>query len=182
MFKLVKTACAFTMALLLNVLPADAQARDVPVDNSFKSYMSYRAITNTASDQYAFQQQCVTDHNGLRVYNGRYCIAVGTYYTNEVGVNIDVVMQNGTVIPCVTGDIKSDTHTDVTNRQIPVNGNVVEFIVDTAVLPNSVRVSGDVSAIPGFDGEIAYLDVHSDSIVLTTYMTEDLVFTTFVTE
>ena len=35
-----------------------------------------------------------------------------------------------------------------------MNGAVVEFIVDTPVLPSDVRSMGDVSYINGFAGEI----------------------------
>lgn len=160
----IRIACILCSALSLALMPfihTNAQAYDVPTNNAFKAYMSYLAIKDTSSKQYAMQQTSTTDQNGLRVYNGRYCIAVGTYYAKEVGVNIDVTLEDGTVLKCVTGDIKQDVHTDSMNRQVPVNGNVVEFIIDPAVLNPEVKSAGDVSEIPGFSGEIIGMDVHA---------------------
>lgn len=59
----------------------DTGLRLPPLDTSFKSYMDYRTITSTTSDQYALQKQAYTDEFGLRKVGGFYCIALGTYYT-----------------------------------------------------------------------------------------------------
>ncbi len=177
--KILYGLCILAASLMCRALPVHAQQLDVPDNNEMKTYMSYKAITSTSSDQYKLQQQCVTDEQGFRVYDGRYCIALGTYYTDDIGVNVDVVLTNGTVIPCVTGDIKSDAHTDSTRRQIPSNGNVVEFIVDTSVMSQDVLHSGDISNISGFAGEISHLDIHSDSIVMSTYDSDVAVFVTY---
>lgn len=157
--KKINSFVAALCCALLIPMTVDAKTYDVPTNNSFKTYMSYKAIKNQSSAQYALQQKCTTTEEGFRVYEGRYTIALGTYYTKSVGTYVDVYLVDGTVIPCIVGDIKSDAHTDSTNRQIPVNGNVVEFIVDTDVMDSSVLASGDISTIPGFSGEIAYLEL-----------------------
>ncbi|MBR4315031.1 MAG: hypothetical protein IKP66_09000, partial [Lachnospiraceae bacterium] len=61
---------------------------------------------------------------------GRYCIAVGSFYTTQIGQKIDLVLTNGTVIKCILGDCKSDEHTDETHRYHAIDGSVAEFIVD----------------------------------------------------
>lgn len=117
---------------------------DTPPDNSFKSYMDYRTITDTTSKQYELQKQADTDWCGMRMIDEKYCVAVGSYYSTTVGQAVDIIMQNGNVIHCIVADLKQDIHTDVTNRQNP-NGSVVEFLVDTDMLHRSIQKMGDIS-------------------------------------
>lgn len=148
---------------LSNPFTVQAQTYDVPDNNAFKSYMSYTTITSQSSKQYKLQLQCTTSAEGFRMYGDRYAIALGTYYTETVGTLVDVYLENGTVIPCIVGDIKANKDTDITNKQVPQNGNVVEFIVDTNVMSEDILRSGNVSNISGFEGEIAYLEIINDS-------------------
>lgn len=130
------------------------------MDTDFKSYMDYRCITDTHSAQYRLQQHAETDENGLRTYNGRYMIAVGTYY-GEVGDNLTVTLDTGVSFDCVIGDIKADSTTDETNRYHPMaddKGNLIEFIVDTKELPRSVRWMGTVSALDDFAGNVEKIE------------------------
>ena len=126
----------------------------VPSSSSFKSYMSYRAITNKSSKQYKLQQKAKTNSKGIRTVNGRYCIAMGSYYATNIGTKIDLVMKNGKVIKCILADQKADRDTDSTNRYTS-DGSIVEFIVDTGKLPRMVKLMGDVSyAYDSFRGKI----------------------------
>ena len=43
------------------------------VNTDFKTYMDYRAITNTDSVQYALQQEAYTDSQGIRRIDGDVC-------------------------------------------------------------------------------------------------------------
>lgn len=115
-----------------------------PPHNSFKSYMPYTAITNRASKQYKLQQRAYTGNYGIRMVDGRYCLAVGSYYTTKIGTYIDLVLVNGTIIKCLLADCKANAHTDVTNRQNP-NGSITEFIVDSKRLSKKVKQMGDIS-------------------------------------
>lgn len=104
-------------------------------DTSMITYMDYRAITSTVSDQYKLQSQAYTDSNtGIRMVNGRYCIAIGSYYTTTVGTYIDVYLSNGSMIPCIVADCKADVDTDTNNHQIDNAGGIIEFVVDTDIL------------------------------------------------
>lgn len=125
--------------------------------------MDYRTLSDKTSLQYDLQQQAYTDSlTGIRMVNNRYLIAVGSYYTTEIGSYIDVIMNNGTVIQCVLGDVKNDNHTDLTNRQNP-NGSVVEFIVDINTLNSVVKQQGDISYVnEDFEGEIDCIYVYYD--------------------
>ena len=82
------------------------------------------------------------DHGCLQMVDGRYCVAVGSYFcykegTTPVGQYLDVILEDGTVIPCISGDWKADIHTN--QNAIPsigaaahshhaVDNSVVEFI------------------------------------------------------
>lgn len=130
-------------------------------DTSFKSYMSYKCITNKASKQYKLQQDAWTDKNGLRRYNSYYMVALGSFYADNVGDMVRITLDNGASFVAIVGDLKADCHTDSTNRYYPMrNGckNVVEFIVDTSELDSSVRRSGDISTLNYFKGNISSIE------------------------
>lgn len=132
-------------------------SRNVPKNNSRKTYMDYRKITNTSSKQYKLQQNkdCYTTDTGLRKVNEYYCIAVGTHYSNNIGDKLIIYMENGESFKAIVADIKDDKHTDETNRQHRKDGSVIEFVVDTKKLPELVRKMGDISYMnETFKGEI----------------------------
>ena len=133
-------------------------SRNVPKNSSRKTYMDYRKITDTSSKQYKLQQNkdCYTTDTGLRKVNEYYCIAVGTYYSKNIGDKLIVHMENGESFKAIVADIKDDKHTDETNRQHKKDGSVIEFVVDTRKLPELVRKMGDISYMDEkiFKGEI----------------------------
>ena len=106
--------------------------------------MSYKSITSKSSDQYKMQQIAYTGNYGIRQVNGRYCIAVGSAYTTKIGQYIDLVLEDGTIIPCILADCKADIHTD-SNNICTSDGSLAEFIVDTIALSKTVRYTGDIS-------------------------------------
>ena len=116
---------------------------DVPY-NRIKSYMSYKNITNKSSDQYKLQQIAYTGTYGIRQVNGRFCVAVGSAYTTQIGQYIDLVLEDGTIIPCILGDCKADEHTDSRNI-LTSDGSLAEFVVDVPSLSKTVRYTGDIS-------------------------------------
>lgn len=120
---------------------------DIPSYSGFKSYMGYKSF-NTSSNQYRLQQEATTDtETGLRMINDRYIVAVGSGVGTYIGQYFDLVLENGTVIPCVMGDQKADCHTDGSNL-ITVHSNCCsEFIVDTSMLNETAKQMGDISYI-----------------------------------
>lgn len=118
----------------------------LPHHKDFKSYMGYKAITNKSSQQYQLQQLAYTDENGLRKINGRYCVAIGSHWDVDMGENFDLILENGTIIPCIKADAKADRDTDSSNIYT-ANGCCSEFIVDTANLDKSAKTSGNISSI-----------------------------------
>lgn len=114
------------------------------VGDKRKSYMDYRAITSKSSPQYKLQHKhAYTDDTGIRMVDGRYCIALGSHYTHKIGQYVDLVLANGTVIECIIGDQKDDRDTNASHT-IAHDGSATEFIVETGSLPRRVRRMGDI--------------------------------------
>lgn len=115
-----------------------------------KSYMDYRTITLKSSQQYKLQKKFATTdkRTGVRKINNRYCIALGRYYTHEIGQYVDLILKDDTVIPCIIADAKDDKHT-TDHHSIGLDGGVAEFIVDTKKLPKLAKRTGDISYASG---------------------------------
>ena len=131
---------------------------NVPSGKLFKSYMDARHITNKNSQQYRLKSEYVLDETGIYKVNNRFCCAIGSYYTTQIGTYFDIVMKNGEIIPCILADCKADEHTIS-------NDSIVEFVVDTSTLipniSNRWGNTGDVSTLGGiFDGEISYIRIY----------------------
>ena len=120
--------------------------------SSFKSYMDYRALTDTSSTQYEMQQRAYTDDNGLRKIDEHFCVAMGTYY-GELGDILRIETDEGATWTVILSDIKSDVHTDSTHRYTTANHCMMEFIVDTDAMNYEIKQSGTVNAL-GFQGKI----------------------------
>ena len=135
--------------------------KDVPQNNSFKSYMDADTITSRNTDQYKLKAKYIIDEQtGIWTVDERYCIAVGSYYTQSVGTYIDIVMENGSTLHCILGECKRNRDTDHTNRQNH-NGSVVEFIVNISSMPSMVRKMGNCSyACEEMKGEIKSIIVY----------------------
>ena len=116
-----------------------------PITSGFKSYMPYTAITSKSSPQYKLQQIAYTGTYGIRQYDNRYCVAIGTAFNADVGTYFDLILANGTVIPCIVADIKADRHTDSNNMITIANGCLTEFIVDSSTLNRNAKRIGDIS-------------------------------------
>lgn len=140
--------------------PARYTDCDVPSNNTIKSYMDYRLITLKSSRQYELQKSLAyTNEQGLRMVNGRYCIALGSYYTTTIGQYVDVELENGKIICGILADCKADKDTDSTNR-IHSDGSVVEFVIDIEELNCTIRKLGDISHLNGWNSKVANIKVY----------------------
>ena len=123
---------------------------DIPKYEGFKSWMSYKAITNRSSKQYKLQQIASTGYAGIRTVNNRYCVAIGTAFDASIGTYIDLILEDGFVIPCIVADIKSPKHTD-TNNVFTITGKTkkticcTEFVIDPEKLNVNAMESGNIS-------------------------------------
>lgn len=155
-----KTGYAYVSSKYFSDSPASYESKYISGDRR-KSFMSYRAITSTGSKQYKLQLSAYTGNYGVRMYKGRYMIAVGSGISRTIGQFVDVVLENGTVIPCVLGDAKQDRHTN-SNHTIGLDGGAVEFIVDTGSISRAVSSSGDMSdACDAWNSDVVEIRVYS---------------------
>lgn len=130
-----------------------------------KSYMSWRTITATYSNQYKLQRYAYTGSNGIRMVNGRYCIAIGQAYGATVGTHVDATLENGKVLPCVVGDAKAYCDTQGGAGWCGADGGYVEFIVETSALPRSVRRSGSLSSASGLGSPVVRITVYPTRVI-----------------
>ena len=111
------------------------------------SYMDWRTITDPDSEQWALQQFCYTDPTtGIRMCNGRYCIALGQEHTDRKGQYVDVTLSNGIILQCIVADCKRYCDTQGGYGVIGADGGVVEFVVDEDYLPEDVILMGSNEA------------------------------------
>ncbi len=133
-----------TMENANNHIPATFTDKGVYGDIR-KSYMDYKCITDSTSPQYKLQRLYgATNNFGIRTVNNRLCIALGSFYTHNVGQYVDLILADDTVLHCIIGDQKKniDTHN---NNSIGNDGGVAEFVVQTSALSPEVRRMGDIS-------------------------------------
>lgn len=126
-------------------VPAEYMETSIPKYPGMKTYMSYRAITSTASKQYKLQQSAYTGFAGIRLVEDRYCVALGTGTGATVGDYGEIELENGTVLPVIVGDIKANIHTDASNIFTVHSNCCSEFLVDMNHLDSTVKKLGDVS-------------------------------------
>lgn len=160
--KLTSVIVAVAILMASSTTTNAATTYDAPSNSEFKSYMDHDAITNKTSAQYALKPMCTTTENGLRIYNGRYCIAIGTGYNAPVGTYVDVALDTGVVLQCVVADIKADCDTYSNNLQDKNNNSVVEFVVDSDLVKKSTNRSGSISTLEHFGGGVESITVYSD--------------------
>ncbi len=199
MKKSIKTTIA-TILLIFNAISVSAAVKPVytelgvptGVDTSFKTYMDYRCVTSTASDQYkVIHTYGWSDGNGFMRANGErdlgiaddyYLIALGSYYGTTMGTKYRITTNTGNVFYGMLADAKADIHTNNTN-QYAANRDVVEFLVDTRNLRKDVRRMGSANVYSPLSGSISkieridFVEVEPESFVelRERYLSEPLV-------
>lgn len=131
------------------------ELKDVP-SNMFCA-MDYRKITNTASDQYKIQQKCVNNEYGIRMYDRYHMVALGSYFTRDLGDTYHVTLENGYEFDIMLGDYKDDGSTPCYGHPcVNYDGkscmNVIEFIIDDQAVPIEVMNAGTFSILEEFGG------------------------------
>ena len=136
---------------------------------NFYMYMDYRSLTNTSSKQYQLQYDgsCWIDNDGFRRHGNDYMVAVGTVY-GEVGDRLRIWTDMGNCYDCIVGDCKGSDAIwyDDSHSWYHICGdgkkNVIEFIVDTDLLPYEVRVSGSCGEMDYLAGNIVKIERYGD--------------------
>jgi hypothetical protein len=145
-------------------LPAAGRYLLPSVDTQFKAYMDYRTITDKKSPQWRLRELAYTDDYGFRRIVNDYVVALGTYYSKEVGERFRITLDTGVSFTVITGDIKDPAHTDEKNMYTPIKsgknaaGCVVEFIVDTEKLDDNAERLGTISYFNIFEGNIKSIE------------------------
>lgn len=124
------------------------------VNGSFKAYMDYRCISDTCSKQYKLQQKAYTDKNGLRKVGNDYCVALGTGFSSKIGTRFEITLSSGNTFTVILADVKSNRHTDDSNKYCLTNNSIVEFVVDTYSLNSNIKLRGSVGALSSFEGSV----------------------------
>ena len=107
--------------------------------------------------QYALQQEAYTDSLGIRRIDGDVCVALGTAYAEGCGERFEITLDSGNTFTAIVGDIKADCHTDPSNRYVELwegHGDMVEFIVETEKLDDTVRIMGSVGEYEKYSGSV----------------------------
>lgn len=116
----------------------DPSSGEIAIDYGGRSncytYMGWQMITAPDSAQYKLREAAGMnfDDEGFGIIAGRYVIACTTTF-GSVGDYIDFFLADGTVLPCVIGDIKSESDANWTpyGHATGANGlSVIEFVVD----------------------------------------------------
>jgi hypothetical protein len=144
--------------------PINYRIYNVPYAKN-KTWMPYTAITSRGSKQYKLQQKAYTSDYGIRMVNGRYCVAIGSHFECKIGQYFDLILANGEVIPCIMADAKSNKHTDSANI-ITISTNCLsEFIVDKNALNRNAKRDGDISSCcPEWESTVKQVKVYGKVI------------------
>jgi hypothetical protein len=164
------TTLIITTSLFIpaSALTAKYTSLGVPSGNtSFKTWMSYKAVTSTRSPQYKFIHKWgwrddqgfmrCSGERDLGITDDYYLIALGSYYGRTIGTKYKITTDTGRVFYGALADMKADRHTNATH-QFARNRDVVEFLVDTPYLNREVRRAGNANVYMPLNGKIAKIE------------------------
>lgn len=120
--------------------------------NGFKTWMPHTTLSTTSPNRKLLSKVGYTDKNGLWKIDDMYCVALGSYYSDQLGDIFEIELSSGNKFKAISVDHKADIHTDSTNRVTKGSGCVVEFIVNKNKLNDKIKVSGNVGILPEFAG------------------------------
>lgn len=130
---------------------------DLREQSTWKPYERYWKINKKDSAQYKLQQKAYTGDYGIRMVDGRYCVALGTGWATKIGTKLDIYMDTGEIIPVILGDAKRDEHCDPSHRIAQEKREVIEFIVDETKIPDKVKGCGNFDCL--FPGRVVKMEI-----------------------
>lgn len=143
---------------------------DVCSTNKTKTYMDYRAITDTSSTQYKYirDNMVLDEQTGFLVdEDGFIGVALGSYY-GVIGDRYYFTLDSGVVLPLVKVEEKADGDTNGGCYHYS-DGSVIEFVIDKDVASeyfgsysNGLVLSGNYNNYSLFKGEIAKVEKVAD--------------------
>ena len=138
---------------------------EIPEYSGTKSWMDYRKITDISSEQYKLQNDyAYTGTYGIRMVDGRFCVAIGFAFNPHIGQYFDIVLKNGIVIPCIISDEKS--HEDTTDDMYTTDTDCfTEFVVDIDNLNKSAAKMGDISySSDEWNSPVEYIKIYNKNV------------------
>ena len=121
----------------------------------------YRVYNIPGTPHNRMQRAAVTDENGCRRYGEYYIVGLGSAYADRIGETFEVELETGVIFRIITGDMKADCDTDITNRfgecynyDGEYCANILEFIIDKEVLDPAAYRWGGVDYYQNFKGDI----------------------------
>lgn len=112
----------------INTVVIPSNIRQTGIIKNYTNYSYYYGKWNKGSAQERvaemWNEAGRKQNNGIATLNGRYLVAVSPIFGTN-GDIIDVVLDNGTIIPCIIGDAKGS---DATNQYGHVFGSSVDVI------------------------------------------------------
>lgn len=136
-----------------------------------KTYMDYRTITSTTSQQYRYisAHMEVDERTGFLLDEDSFIgVALGSYF-GGIGDKFYITLDTGIVLPVIKIDEKADQHTDSNNCAHRIDGSVVEFVIDSnraaqffGSYGNGLVLQGNFSNYPLFKGSIEKIEKATD--------------------
>ena len=131
------------------------------VSGRTKTYAFYTAVTLKSSPQYKLlrSSECYTDEEtGIRMVDGCYCVALGSYYGTKIGTKYRITFSTGNQIEVILCDQKADRHTDSRHQYAVNNSDIVEFYVERSKMPRAIRNRGNYGLLDEFSGSIVAIE------------------------
>jgi len=120
-----------------------------PVTGNTISYRGGKTMERSSKITYGeagrINRLASPDHDGFMKLDNRYLIAVGSRFDTKIGQYMDLVLENGVVIPCIMGDLKADKDTDRTNTFTYHSRCCSEFIIDKKTIRADIYERGNAS-------------------------------------
>lgn len=150
------------------------------ISTNVKLFTDYRYYNLWYTPHYRLQQRAWTDEQGLRRFNDDYIVALGSFYSVNIGDRFEVTLDTGRTFTVILGDGKADIDCDSRNMYTPCldydgeeSANMLEFIIDDDVLDKEIYDYGSLDRLEGFEGDVVkmvYLG-RDDSADWNTYET-----------
>lgn len=132
---------------------------DIP--SNMKLCTDFRHYNIKGTPHNRLQQAAWTDEYGCRRYNNDYIVALGSYYSVNIGDRFEVTLDTGRVLTVILGDGKADCDTDELNMFTPCFNydgeycaNILEFIVDDTIMYQECYQYGSLDYHDEFKGNI----------------------------
>jgi hypothetical protein len=132
------------------------------VSTHVKYCTDYRFYNLWYTPHYRLQQVAWTDELGMRRYNNDYLVALGSYYSTNIGDRFEVTLDTGKTFTVMLADGKWDSDCDENNMYTPCvdyngeyAGNLLEFIMDKYSVSDEMYAYGSLDYYEEFKGSVS---------------------------